>query len=258
MKRKTDTGRPTWQAQFDVYLAAVDGAPASFVLDMGLAPHVPVRSHPLRLQVRVRLLHPREDGLQDASELKAMGEVEDAITGRVSAMLDGIYAGRFTCEGRTTYVFYLSAAQAVRADELASIIGDLGPYEWEWLTEDDPQWDYFTGFLYPDPLSLQAMANRQLLENLEAKGDQLELPREVDHRAYFPTREDAVAAAEDLRSVGFRTDEAKPLEDDVRRWALDLWCGVTMRSSAAGSMSPPSSPSGSSVPSVLRCGTPAG
>lgn len=221
MNQDTDTGRPTWQPQFDVYMAAIDGSPASFMLDMGVAPHAPVRSHQLRLQVRVKLLHPREDGLRDASELDAMGEVEDAVSRRISTGLDGIYVGRHISEGWTTFVFYLPAAQ-VDVEKLAAVIGDLGPYEWEWLTEDDPEWDYFTGFLYPDKLSLEAMANRRLLESLEAKGDRLEVPREVDHRAYFPTRERAAAAAAKLQSAGFRTDAAKLVEDDVRPWALDF------------------------------------
>jgi regulator of RNase E activity RraB len=218
---RTDMGQATWEPQFDVYMATVDGHRASFVLDMGAAPHVPVRSHPLRLQVRVRLLHPREDGLRDASELDAMGKVEDTISRRIVAELGGIYVGRVIREGWTTYVFYLPAVQAQRVENLASVIGDLKPYDWEWLAEDDPEWEYFTGFLYPDRLSFEEMANRQLLENLEAKGDRLEVPREVDHRAYFPKLEHAAAAAAKLRELGFRTDEAKLLQDDLR-WALDF------------------------------------
>ena len=151
-----------------------------------------------------------------------MGKIEDLVSQRVSAALDGIYAGRVICEGWSTFVFYLPTARADRVHDLATVIGDLGPYEWEWMAEDDPKWDYFTGFLYPDVLSLEAMANRQLVENLEAKGDRLEVPREIDHRAYFPTLERATAAAAKLRGVGFRTDEAEVFEDDVRPWALDF------------------------------------
>ena len=214
--------KPTWQPKFDVYMATVDESRASFLLDMGIAPHVPIRSHPVRLQVRVQLLHPREDGLRDASELDAMGQLEDTITQEISAALDGIYVGRFTCEGRTTFVFYLPAPQAKRLGVLGSILGRIRPYDSEWLMEDDPDWGYFTEFLYPDLYSQQVMANQQLVANLEEKGDQLEVPREVDHRAYFPTRESAAAATERLRGAGFRTDEPQLLEDSVRPWALDF------------------------------------
>lgn len=222
MNREKDMGRARWQPHFDVYMASIDGSPASLVLDMGAVPHAPVRSHPLRLQVRVKLLHPRDDGLQDASELQKMGEIEDTISGYISAELDGIYVGRSTCEGRTTYVFYLPAKQAERAEKLESIIGDLGPYEWAWLTESDPAWDYFTSFLYPDSVSLEAMANRQLLENLEKRGDRLEVSRDVDHLAYFSTCEHATVAAEKLRERGFRTDDVKRSEDGEHRWVLDF------------------------------------
>jgi regulator of RNase E activity RraB len=222
MIEKTDTGQPTWEPQFDVYMAILDGHRASFVLDMGVAPHVPVKSHPLRLEVRVKLLHPREDGLRDASELAAMGQIEDLVSKRVSAGLGGIYAGRVICEGWNTFVFYLPAAHAERVEDLVAVIGALEPYEWEWLAEDDPEWDYFTGFLYPDKLSLETMANRQLVENLEAKGDRLEVTRDIDHRAYFPTLERAAAAAVKLRSIGFRTDEVGFLEDEDRPWVLDF------------------------------------
>jgi len=222
MNREKDMGHVIWQPQFDVYMALVDGSPASIVLDMGAVPHAPVSSHSLRLQVRVKLLHPRDDGLRDASELEKMGEIEDTLSRHVSAKLDGIYVGRFTCEGSTTYVFYLPAKQAERAEDLESIIGDLGPYAWEWLTDDDPEWDYFTSFLYPDAVSLEAMANRQLLANLEKRGDRLEVSRDVDHLAYFPTREHATVAAEKLQNLGFRTDDVKRSEDEEHRWVLEF------------------------------------
>lgn len=221
MNQENKIARPVWQPKFDVYMASVDGAPASFVLDMGVAPHAPVQSHPLRLQVRVRLLHPLDNGLQAASELEAMGEVEDTVSGRISAVLDGIYVGRFTCESYTTYVFYLPA-QAGRTTDPAPIIGDLGPYEWGWMAENDPGWDYFVGFLYPDRLSFEAMANRKLIENLEAQGDRLEVARDIDHRAYFLSLEQAATAAAELRGLGYNTDEPTLLETPKRRWALDF------------------------------------
>ena len=218
----------TWEQRWNVYMAGVDGTPTSFLLDMGAAAHAPVSTHPLRLQIRVNLLRPRPDGLRDASEMEEMGQMEDALVPRIEHALDAIYVGRFLGGGFTTFVFYVPEAMRPRTKDLTGPIGDIGRYKAQWLSEDDPAWGFYADFLYPDARSHERMMNRQQLMEREKIGDQLEIPREIDHFAHFTSRESAEAAAVALRGAGFRiepvADPRAASGDDPGddRWAVSF------------------------------------
>jgi regulator of RNase E activity RraB len=202
---------PAWEPSWNLYMANVDGTPHSFVLDMAAAEHAPVATHPLRVQVRVRMARARSDGLRDASEMDALGKVEDTIVARVVEALQGIYVGRFLGAGFVTFVFYVperadSVDQAIADLDLRATVRPLGPYEPEWLSEVDTGWTFYLEFLYPDPVSFERMLNRDQLRHREELGDCLDLPRTIDHLVVFTSREAADGASRALASAGFQCD----------------------------------------------------
>jgi hypothetical protein len=52
--------------------------------------------------------------------------------------------------------------------------------------------------------------------------DQLEIPRVVDHMAYFPSREQADAAAKALTDAGFSADPVTPPKEEGGGWGLQF------------------------------------
>lgn len=205
-------------------MARIGGAPASFALDMAAARFAPVATHPLRVQIRVKLLRPRPDGLRDGSELEAMGIVEDTLVPRMESSLDAIYVGRFVAEGSTTFVFYAPEAASPKTKGMPGLIGDLGAYTAEWLSENDPEWGAYREFLFPDPMTQERMMNAAQLRQRTEIGDSLDVPREIDHFARFASQANAEAAAKALRAAGFRVDEVaapRPAEGDDP--GDDLW-----------------------------------
>ncbi len=189
-----------WQPNFAFYLSRVDDHPASFVIDLNAEPQA---SHPVRLQLRVPLLTPRADGLRDATELDAMGAIEDRLAEVAKTRLDGLYVGRVVSQGATEFFFYVPR----RVERAADVFGDLTPYSLQFLCEDDPEWELYSDCLFPDPYALQAIMNRALIEQLTEAQDVLTTARTIDHFAYFESLEQAQAAATALTAQGFTTDE---------------------------------------------------
>jgi len=228
LRRSYAGAMPDWEPQWNTYLARANGAVHSFVLDMGAAAHAPIETHPLRVQVRVKLQRPRPDGLRDATELDAMGKVEDAIVQRFQEKLDALYVGRYVGAGYTTFVFYLPTllgelrAHVTRLD-LARAISDFGPYEPQWLSEDDPGWRFYSEFLYPDETSRESMLNRDQLRQRVEAGDRLEIPRLIDHFAYFTSSEAADAASRALEAAGFSVDPVAPPNVDANGPSREKW-----------------------------------
>jgi uncharacterized protein (TIGR01619 family) len=212
-----------WSPNFDVYRAVVDDRPAVFLVDLAAADHAPLDSHPIRLQVRVKLSSAREDGLRDASEADAINELEDVLVQRLEKAVDSVYVGRFTNAGHTVFVFYFPATHAEKVESsLPELVGALPHgYDPEWLTDEDADWDYYVEFLAPDLFARQQIENRRLLDELVSQGDLLDSMRTVDHRAYFPDEESATSAAEQLADAGFEIDEPG-YPDEAGRVPLDF------------------------------------
>jgi regulator of RNase E activity RraB len=208
-----------WEQDFDVYLAELDGAPASFVVDLATRDHAPVASHPKLLTVRVPMRLERADGLRHHDELAALGAIEDQMVERLTGERAAIYAGRVVTRGVTTLYFYLPAERGRAVGDVLAALGPLPEgYAVTAELDDDEDWTQATA-MAPGLYAEQTIWNRRLVRIFEERGDSVDLPREVDHMAYFPSHDDADRAAIDLRASGFRVDDVHEL-DDGREWGL--------------------------------------
>jgi regulator of RNase E activity RraB len=210
----------TWEPDFDVYFALVDDAPASFMVDLAAGPNAPVETHGMRLQVRVTMKTPREDGMRDASELEPLGELEDLLAEWLEQSYDAIYVGHLICEGALHVVAYAPAERVGEPEALLEGF-DSGDYELGWLVEADPEWGMLLEFMYPDAYAMQVIQNRRLMTARAEHGDDPTLVHAVDHAATFETREQADAAAKTLEAAGFTIDGIER-DAESEAWSLSF------------------------------------
>jgi hypothetical protein len=204
-----------WEQDFDFYMAQIEDKPASFVVDLNAAAAAPLESHPLRLAIRVPMLRPRADGLRDASELDELGALEDQFVEALADKIDAIYVGRVVHDGDTTLYLYVPAEHRVAMEDLPVLTGaPPGDHEPQWGVAEDPAWDVYLELLYPDAYAHQTIWNRRLLRVFSEQGDQLDVAREIDHMAFFPTREAAEQAAAALTAAGFRVDAVTARDEE--------------------------------------------
>jgi Regulator of ribonuclease activity B/Family of unknown function (DUF695) len=208
-----------WERDFDVYQTELDGEPASVVVDLAVRSQAPLATHPAVVTIEVPLRLAQPDGLAHPDEAAGLTAIEDHVAERLAAAASAIYVGRVVTGGVDTMYCYVPATPRRTVDELTTALGVLpAGYQVKVELGDDPAWKRAAA-LAPDALAEQTMWNRRLLRAFEARGDALEVPREVDHMAYFPTRAAAERAEMDLREARFRVDE--PYEtDDGDAWAV--------------------------------------
>jgi hypothetical protein len=210
-----------WQENFDFYEGAAETGRAFVTVDLAAAGHAPVESHPVRLQFRVKMLHPREDGLRSADEAEALFALEDELAEALHSGHDAIYVARVVAYGFSEFYFYVPEKHRNAGAELGPLRKRLAPYELEWLPEDDAQWEgYFE--LYPNRYALQTIMNRRLVAQMVESNDQLEVPRTIDHMAFFPSREQAEAAGKALVAADFTVDPVAPPKDAEGGWGLQF------------------------------------
>jgi len=180
---------------WDYYFLRVDEQPASIFLNLALFDEAPLEHLPHMAYVRLYMQTPREDGLSNQDEFDALTALEDHVVGSLLGN-DTAYVGRCTTQGCRDFFFYVANAEdwAARAAKAFELYPD---YEYDTGTREDEDWALYFGYLYPSPMDIQTIQNRRVCEALEQDGDTLQMPRPIDHYAYFktPANADAFVAA---------------------------------------------------------------
>jgi uncharacterized protein (TIGR01619 family) len=180
-----ELGEPN-EENWNFYACELDSKFTVITLGMHLAGEGPKESHPHLLMMRIPLTDP--EGLPDKEEADALNSLEDALLPELERQLDAVYVGRLTTAGRRELFFYAPSAEGW-PDAVEEAFSDFPQYEPEFAEQRDPDWDFYFGFLYPEPRQVQQMLNRDVLENLAKAGDDPDKPRPVDHTIEFPTEE---------------------------------------------------------------------
>ncbi len=212
----------TWREGFDFYMVEFEDGPASIMVDMAAALHVPVPSHPDLLIVRMRMQRPQESGLRSAEEAQRLFGVEDAVIAALR-LRDGLFVGRVVRAGSSDLFFYLPSGVTRESVEPQLRVA-CQEYPPSLSLASDPEWTSYFEILFPDRRDQQRMVNRRLCERLQEQGDRPGLRRPVDHRALFPGEISAGAAVESLRAEGFQVDDPSPPppQSGHQMWALEF------------------------------------
>jgi len=187
---------------WDFYFLRVDDQPASIFVDLGVFEHAPDASLPYMAYVRVHMHSPREDGLSSQEEFDALSAVEESIEDTLQSDTTA-YVGRCTTAGTRDFFFYTGTPDDWSA-RVATVMASHPDYDYDVGTREDEDWGLYFGYLYPSPMDMQCIQNRQVCEALEKDGDPLRMPRPIDHYAYFKTQAQADAFAAAAEQMGYQ------------------------------------------------------
>ncbi len=198
-------------SQWDFYFQHVDGEPASIMLDFAFDGYAPMDGFPKLTMVFVDMDEPGEHGLGTEAEEAGFTTVEQALQAAIEEA--GAY---FVGRTRTTsqwQMAYYSAAD-VDAEALAGAVLDELGRDYATHSQDDAEWQYYTSFLTPSDERRQWMADRNVVAELAANGDDLSKVRTLDHYAYFQdaAKRDAFVGA--AKEAGFAGEAADDQEGD--------------------------------------------
>lgn len=207
---------------WDVYFTHVDDKPASILLDLGIAPEAPIPGLSVMAYVTIDFLDPDENGMSKQAEHDRLVAVEDALVPALTHETC-IFVGRCTTGGQRDFFFYMDNAKDVE-ERVESVMERFEEYSWDMGLVEEPGWDTYFEFLYPDEQGMDTIWNNRVRRNLAAEGDDLSARREIDHVIQFATEADLLAFKPEAEQEGFtvsvqdkRVDAEKPYEVLVRR-----------------------------------------
>lgn len=187
---------------WELYECAIDDHRAFVKVNVDLLAQAPDAARTFTIRVVVPLLRPRADGLPDTPERPRLDTIEEILVRSMGA-IGAIHVGRASFGGAVRHYFYAPGPESLddAADRCRAAIDDreleIGGY-------DDPEWQQYLEFLYPNPLGWQWIGDRRLLDALSDAGDDLERPRAIDHRADFETVAGREAFAAAVSALGYR------------------------------------------------------
>ena len=187
---------------WDFFMCRIEGAPASIRTNLALIEVAPLEGLTQRLQFYIKMKNPRPDGLSSNEEYPILCDIEDALGDKAEA-IGAVLAGVVKSEGFLELWFYTQNAEAL-AKTCEDALQTFEGYQSGYNIAEDPEWEDYFGFLYPDEFSYQTMQNRKVLMQLEKNGDKMEVPREIDHFIYFKEAAQQQAFAKEAEAKGFK------------------------------------------------------
>ena len=187
---------------WDFFMCRIEGAPASIRTNLALIEVAHLEGLSQRLQFYIKMQNPRPDGLSSNEEYPILCDIEDAI-GEKAEATGAVSAGVVKSEGFLELWFYTQNAEDL-AKTCEEALQAFEGYQSGYNIAEDPEWEDYFGFLYPDEFSYQTMQNRKVLMQLEKNGDKMEVPREIDHFIYFKEAAQQQAFAKEVEAKGFK------------------------------------------------------
>ena len=187
---------------WDFFMCRIEGVPASIRTNLALIEVAPLEGLTQRLQFCIKMKNPTPEGFPSNEEYPILCAIEDAI-GEKAEAAGAVLVSVIKSEGVLELWFYCDNAETL-VDICQKTLGNFEGYLYQDFSVEDPEWEDYFGFLYPDEFSYQTMQNRKVLMQLEKNGDKMEVPREIDHFFYFKEAAQQQAFAKEAEAKGFK------------------------------------------------------
>lgn len=212
---------------WDFYFSHFGEKPASLFVDLDIIDDAPLEDLPNMVYLRVVLQQPREDGFCSQEEYDKLAQIEDHLEQTLVEENVVMYVGRVTCDGYRDFFFYTSLDADAWQARVSASMNTFPDYKIEQKWREDPEWDAYFEFLYPDELDMQTIQNRRVCINLQEHGDNIDLPREIDHFAVFYSTGTREQFIEKITELGFgirhTIDPGEDTEEDDDGYTVEFF-----------------------------------
>jgi len=206
------------KSEWEFYPCRVDDAPASIMVDLGLADYLPVLRESWLYVVQIPMLSADAHGMGSADETVSFRPLQDAIVESLVAC--GLrQIGRLRNHGLWQLSFMGPPQLESEVDRVVEDSLLAAPRRFATVAKSDPDWTYYSDFLFPNHERMRWIQDNRVVEALERRGDSLTKPRRVDHWIYFHDYGSCSAFASAVALDGFHV---RTLTPDESRFGLEV------------------------------------
>lgn len=154
-----------------------------------------------------------KNGYPDAEGLEELYVFSDSIANIVDSKTKNRLAGILTYQCTGFDVFYVKDTLDLRNSINQTIQKNFNQSKNYLVVERDRNWDYYKNTLYPKELDEDFFINQDFLRELVEEGDDLTVPRELKHWAYFKNPKKRDKFIEDVKKLEFAIDSVNYKKD---------------------------------------------
>lgn len=195
-----------------VYIGRVEDKPAVFRVNLGIGEtDSPIEGYTQCVRLNLVLKAPNEYGFTTDEERERLYNIEDII---ISSLKETDFlAGVVTYQGNTTWFYYTQEAPLL-AVNIEKAFTNITDYEPEIRIVDDPNWEIYSDYLYPNIYEHQSIKNSAVRRHCEQSGDHTDQERPIDHWLYFNTEKDMAEAIDKMKALGYEIQESRKIEPE--------------------------------------------
>ena len=142
-----------------------------------------------------------EAGGCSAPEWERLAAIEAALTDRLELRNGALYAGMRLQEGWAEMYYYAAWSKGAE-QQFRDVFKQFGYERIEYGASRDTHQAFYRETLYPDAHELQQARSREIIGELAEAGDDLTVPRAVEHYLFFQTETAMRRAAAHLAETG--------------------------------------------------------
>jgi len=146
-------------------------------VDLSLSDEVPDDERPWLLWLFVKVANS-----EDVEFISFRNDLIETLDSQIEA----VYAGTISKDGWCELYFYASTSKKFE-NITSEVMARHTKYPYERGSSKDTKWEMYQERLYPDSFEIIGMQSRHTLEALLEEGDDLSVPREVEHYFFFQT-----------------------------------------------------------------------
>ena len=195
-----------------VYIGRVEDKPAVFRINLGVGEiDFPIEGYTQCVRLNLVLKAPDEHGFTTDEERERLYNIEDIIM--PSLKETDFLAGVVTYQGNTTWFYYTQEAPLL-AVNIEKAFTNITDYEPEIRIVDDPNWEIYSDYLYPNIYEHQSIKNSAVRRHCEESGDHTDQERPIEHWLYFDTEKDMNSALNKVIALGYKVEDSGRVEPE--------------------------------------------
>lgn len=210
------------QEYWEAYMKPMEGHPSMVSFNAGVSDTVPDSEYMYVGFVKVPLKLPTAEGLITAEEEDEIGFIEDRLEMESLRYRHGKYIGRIITQGTVTFIYYLKL-DFEWGDTANAAMKHFENYRYEVGSRMDMEWEVYTKLLFPTAAEWQIIQNHHTCDQLKEAGDNLRLPRAIEHKMFFEMAENRTAFAAHMDKEGFRVQKEFGPTEDVPLYGLQFY-----------------------------------
>lgn len=187
---------------------AMEVGRAHIEVDLALLYFAPIPAMNWLMGLQIELKDPTEDGHVSEAEADRIHELKQAFMQTMDEEAHGKYVGSVTYGGMVMVYFY-----GPEEELLPPLVGSFAAlhddYDFNFMTENDGQWNFYFNALYPNELELTLIRNQEILARLYEDGVDLTKPVPVNYYFYFQEGPDRAKSSALFALEGFEIVDDK-------------------------------------------------